>query len=65
MIQRRFKPAVDRQANRNVRQGEVAPGDIATGLFQLLIEDAHGMRPPFAGRRQQTRVLMGWRVTHQ
>lgn len=41
VLERRFEPAVDRQADRDVGQGELAAGHIGAGARQLAVEDAH------------------------
>ncbi|MNN77720.1 hypothetical protein D3C81_1942110 [compost metagenome] len=65
MLERRFEPAVDRQADRDIGQGELAAGYVGTGAGQLAVEDMHVARPFGATGGQCLRVLVGGGVPDQ
>ncbi len=65
VLEWRFEPSVDRQANGDVGQGELATSHVGTGVCQLAVENAHVARPVRAAGGQGLWVLVGGRVPDQ
>ena len=63
-LERRHEPAVDRQPDRDVGQGERGAGDMAAGARELAVEDRHHARPLLLRGLDLARVMEGRVFTH-